>query len=91
MCSYGECLEQVQVTKALSFSCNNSVRMNSTTRVSSLEIELESTSRRRPSQSELGHWHVSHRFTASGSAVRLQVTATRLPRDRIQASSGSMR
>lgn len=89
MCSYGECLEQVQVTKALSFSCNNSVRMNSTTWVSSLEIELESTSRRRPSQSKLGHWHVSHRFT--GSAVRLQVTATRLPRDRIQASSGSMR
>lgn len=31
MCSYGECLEQVEVTKALSFSCNNSVRMNSTT------------------------------------------------------------
>lgn len=85
MCSYGECLEQVQVTKALSFSCNNSVRMNSTTRVSSLETELESTSRRRR------NWVTGTCHTGSGSAVRLQVTATRLPRDRIQASSGSMR
>lgn len=85
MCSYGECLEQVQVAKALSFSCSNCVRMNS-----SILLKLNLNPRHVGTQSKLGHWHVSHRFTAVG-AVQVQVTATRLPRDRIQASSGSMR
>lgn len=60
MCSYGECLEQVQVTKALSFSCSNCVRMNS-----SILFKLNLNPRHVGTQSKLGHWHVSHRFTGT--------------------------
>lgn len=65
MCSYGECLEQVQVTKALSFSCSNCVRMNS-----SILLKLNLNPRHVGTQSKLGHWHwhVSHRFTGRCSS-----------------------
>lgn len=83
MCSYGECLEQVQVTKALSFSCSNCVRMNS-----SILLKLNLNPRHVGTSQ---NWVTGTCHTGSLGAVQVQVTATRLPRDRIQASSGSMR